>query len=112
MFLLFLVQESGSGVVCELAKQVLSFVSCAGGFVLCVCVCGGVVLVVASAESLPGGSGLWCCEVFSMSGGVPLLLCPVFDLSEEVGELLSFVAVELGCELLLKCLDLLIKVLC
>ena len=90
----------------------LGFVQCACGLDLRVCVRCGVVLMAAGAESLPRGSGLWCCDVFSVSGGVPFLLCPVFDLCEEIGEWLSFVAVELGCGLLLKCVDLLIEGLC
>ena len=68
--------------------------------------------MVVGAESLPRGRGLGGCDFFAVSAGVPLLLCPVFDLCEEVGELLSCIAVELGSELLLKCVDLLIEVLC
>ena len=59
----------------------------------------GVVFVAAGAESLPWGSGLWSCDGVSVSGGFPLLLCPFFDLCDEVGELLSFGGVELGCKL-------------
>ena len=84
----------------------LSFVGCARGFVVCVGVGCGVMFVAAGAESLPWGSRLWGCDNISVSGGFPLLLCPFFDLRDEVGELLGFVAVELGCELLLEYLDI------
>ena len=80
----------------------LSFVGGACGFVVCVRVGCGVVFVAAVAKSLPWGSRLWGCDNISMSGGFPLLLCPFFYLCDEVGELLGFGGVELGCQLVLK----------
>ena len=61
----------------------------------------GVAFMAARAQALPWGPGLRGCDDLA-SGGVQFLLGYFCYMCNEVGELLGFGGVELGCELVLK----------
>ena len=105
LFKLFVVEESSTCVVGELAKEVLGLVSGACGLVVGVRVGCGVMLMVVGAETLPWGLGLRGRDVFAVSGGIPLLLCSFSYLLYEVMELVGFGGMQLCYEFVVGILD-------